>query len=134
MKKIKDICVIVQARLSSERCSRKMIRPFAGSNLVEICLKKLKQSEVFDQSDIYLSAYDKELVDVAEKNNINVFHRSEHSANWDGRPGEKLGGIYEWWNKLPYKYVVLVNACTPLLKIKTIDGFVQIGRASCRER
>jgi spore coat polysaccharide biosynthesis protein SpsF (cytidylyltransferase family) len=81
MKQIKDICLIVQARLSSERCPRKMIRTFAGSNLVEICLKKLKQSEVFDQSNIYLSVYDKELVDVAEKNNINVFHRSEHSAN-----------------------------------------------------
>ena len=124
MKQIKDICIIVQARLSSERCPRKMIRPFAGSNLVEICLKKLKQSEVFDSSDIYLSAYDKDLVDIAEKNDINVFHRSECSANWDARPGETLGGMYEWWNKLPYKYVVLVNACTPLLKIKTIDGFV----------
>lgn len=124
MKNIEDIVVIVQARLSSERCPRKMIKPFAGSNLVEICLKKLKQSEVFDQSNIYLSAYDKELIDVAKKNNINVFHRSECSANWDGRSGEKLAGIYEWWDKLPYKYVVLVNACTPLLKIKTIDGFI----------
>ena len=31
--------------------------------------------------------------------------------------------MYEWWNKLPYKYVILVSACLPLLKIETIDEF-----------
>ena len=33
--------------------------------------------------------------------------------------------IYEWHDKLPFKYVILVSACNPLLKIETIDLFVE---------
>ena len=33
--------------------------------------------------------------------------------------------MYEWHDKLPYKYVVFVNACAPMLKTKTIDSFYQ---------
>jgi CMP-N-acetylneuraminic acid synthetase len=36
-----------------------------------------------------------------------------------------LSEIYEWYNVLPYKYVVLVSACNPLLKIETIDNFIE---------
>ena len=58
----------------------------------------------------------------ANKHNINIFDRSEASAFSEGEP---LSEIYKWHNKLPYKYVVLISACNPLLKIETIDGFVE---------
>ena len=32
--------------------------------------------------------------------------------------------MYEWWDKIPFKYVVLINACAPFLSIETIDDFV----------
>jgi len=41
-KKIEDVCLVVQARLGSERVPGKMIKPFAESNLVNILCKKLK--------------------------------------------------------------------------------------------
>ena len=44
MKNINDICVLVQARLGSQRVPGKMLRPFANTTLVDILLKKLTQS------------------------------------------------------------------------------------------
>jgi len=41
MKDIKDILIIVQARLNSERVPQKMIKPFNNTNLFEIAIKKV---------------------------------------------------------------------------------------------
>ena len=46
MKNINDICVIIQARLSSERVPGKMLKPFAGTTLMDILFKKLEQSKI----------------------------------------------------------------------------------------
>jgi len=121
-KNIKDICILIQARLGSQRAPKKMLRPFAGSNLVDILFRKLKSSKIIPLENIHFSAHEEELKEVANKHNINIFHRSEDSAMSEGEP---LSEIYEWHNKLPYKYVVLISACNPLLKIETIENFMQ---------
>ena len=121
MKKIEDVCLLVQARLGSQRVPAKMIRPFAETTLVDILFEKLSKSNVIPKSNIYFSAYEDELKQIASNHGINVFHRSEKSAKSEGQP---LTEIYEWWDKLPFKYVVLVSACNPLLKIETIDDFI----------
>mgnify|MGYP001414738919 CR=1 FL=1 len=122
MKNINDIAIIVQARLNSERVPKKMIRPFAGSTLVDIFCEKIKRSKVIKKENFYLSIYEKELIDIANKHGVQIFHRSEKSANSEGTP---LGEMYEWWNKLPFKYAVLINACAPMLKTETIDDFIK---------
>jgi len=129
-KNINDICFIVQARLGSTRIHRKMLKPFAGTTLIEILFEKLKSSKVIPQTNIYFSAYEDELKDVANKHNINIFHRSKESAKSEG---ENLSEIFEWYNKLPFKYVVSASACNPLLKIKTIDSFIEKFMNSERE-
>lgn len=121
MKEINDICIVVQARLSSQRVPRKMIRPFAETTLVDILLEKLKNSKIIPANNIILSANESELKQIANSHGITVFNRSEKSAMSEGEP---LSEIYEWHNKLPYKYVVLISACNPLLKIETIDKFI----------
>lgn len=122
MKNINDICVIVQARLGSQRVPNKMIKPFVGTTLVDILLKKLKTSKTIPLENIYISAYEQELKNIANKHSINIFNRSKQSAFSEGNP---LSEIFEWYNKLPHKYVVLVSACNPLLKIETIDNFIK---------
>tara|TARA_E500000305_G_C3959684_1_gene206421 strand:+ start:61 stop:741 length:681 start_codon:yes stop_codon:yes gene_type:complete len=119
MKKLEDVGVIVQARLSSQRCPRKMIRPFAGTTLMDICLKKLVKSSI-PNKNIWVSVHEKELVEICEKYPVNIFHRSEKSAMSEGTP---MVEIYEWWDKLPHKNIVLVNACTPFMKSETIENF-----------
>ena len=122
MKDIKDICIVVQARLGSQRIPGKMLRPFAKTTLTEILFHKLKESKVIPKENIYFSAHEQELKDVARKHKINTFYRSKESAFSEGEP---LSEIYEWHDKLPYKYVVLISACNPLLKIETIDKFIE---------
>ena len=122
MKNINDICIIVQARLGSQRVPGKMLRPFNGTTLVDILFDKLKSLKNIPLNNIYFSAYEEELKEVAKKHNINIFNRSKQSANSEGNP---LSEIYEWHDKLPFKYVVLISACNPLLKLQTIDDFFQ---------
>jgi N-acylneuraminate cytidylyltransferase len=121
MKNKDNICIVVQARLGSERVPSKMIKPFAESNLVDILFKKLKKIKNIPQSNIFLSAHEEELKDIAKENKINIYERSEESAKSEGQP---LSEIYEWYNVLPFKFVILISACNPLLKVETIDSFI----------
>ena len=121
MKDINDICFLIGARLNSQRVPKKMTRPFGDSCLFEIALKTLLKSNFIPKQNIYLSLYDQELKDIANKYDVNIFERSYESANNDN----SLQKIYEWHNKLPYKYVILINPCQPFLKTETINAFTK---------
>ena len=121
-KNIDDIAFIVQARLNSQRVPQKMIKPFAGTNLFGLVLDKLLQSKIIPSENIIASVYEEELFYEANtKRNIRTFERSYESANNDN----DIKKIYEWHNKLPHKYLVLISGCNPLLDISTIDDFVR---------
>ena len=122
MKDINDVCVLVQARLGSQRVPRKMNRDFAGTTLMDICLDKLSKSSYIPNSNIYSSVYEPELLEVSRKYPIQIFERSEKSANSEGTP---MTEMYEWWDKIPFEYCVLVSACAPFLKTETIEEFVR---------
>ena len=122
MKPISDIAVVIQARLGSKRIPQKMIKEFAGTTLTDIFLDKIKKCTSFPINNFYLSVYEPELREIGNKHGVNIFSRSEDSANSEGTP---MWLMYEWWDKLPHKYVVLVNACVPFLKPETIDSFVE---------
>jgi CMP-N-acetylneuraminic acid synthetase len=121
MKNKDNVCIVVQARLNSERVPQKMIRPFGDSNLFDIAIKKLLKSKVLPKENIYVSVYEDTLKDIAKDHGVNIYERSEESANNDN----SLQKIYEWHDKLPFKYVVKLNACSPLLKTETIDKFLK---------
>jgi len=121
MKSISDIAFVVQARMNSQRVSQKMIRPFCDTTLLNIILGKLRDSEIIPSSNVFVSVYEEELKNIAKEYNFNIFNRSEESANNDN----SLQKIYEWHDRLPYKYVIKINACSPLLSVKTIDNFTK---------
>ena len=122
MKNVDDLCVIIQARLGSQRVPGKMTRPFSGTTLTDIALDKIAQCVSFPVENFFLSAWEPELRMKASSRDLQVFERTERSAKSEGTP---MTEMYEWWNKLPFKYCVLVNACAPFLKPKTIDSFVE---------
>ena len=122
MKKIEEVAVVIQARLGSQRIPQKMIKPFAETTLLDIFLQKVKNCKSFPIKNFYLSVYEQDLVDIGVKYGVNVFYRSRESANSEGTP---MSLMYEWHNKLPHKYVILINACVPFLKVETIDNFVE---------
>lgn len=121
MKKLDSVAIIVQARLNSQRVPQKMIRDFAGTTLFDIVLDKIIAAFPHSKDHIWASVYEDELVDIALKKGVNIFRRSNESANNDN----SLQKIYEWHDKLPdnYKYVMLVSGCNPLLKPETIGNF-----------
>ena len=119
MKDLNDIVFIVQARLNSERAPNKMLRPFAGTSLFDICLKKIKNTKI-PLENFRASVYEQELIDVCNKNGLKYFFRSKESANND----TSLQKIYEWHDKLNYKYAVIINACNLFLKPETINAFI----------
>lgn len=121
LKRLDEILVITQARLSSQRVPNKMLKPLGKTNLFELILTKLKASDYIPDSNIYASVYEQELKQVANQVGVNTFSRSSISANTEGDIKE----LYSWWNKLPFKYVVLVSGCSPFLKISTIDKFIK---------
>ena len=119
-KNINDVCLIVQARLNSERVHQKMMRDFNGTNLFSLALDKILKSKVVPRNNFFVSVYDDVFKQIAQKKKVQVFNRSYESANNDN----SLKAIYGWHDKLPFKYVIIVNACAPLLKVETIDDFV----------
>ena len=121
MKNINDILFIIQARTQSTRVPNKMLKPFADSNLFEIAINKVLKSSIIPKDNFYLSIMDQELINIAIKYNINYFIRSKEST----QEPVTLPKVFEWYNKLPFKYFIIINACNPILKIKTIDKFIQ---------
>jgi CMP-N-acetylneuraminic acid synthetase len=121
MKNIKDILFIIQARLNSQRVPNKMLRPFKESNLFRIAMTKVLLSDYIPKDNFYVSIYEQELIDEADKLGVNIFKRSHESANNDN----DLQKIYEWHDKLPFKYVIKINGCSPLLKTDTINDFTK---------
>lgn len=121
MKDVNQIAFVVQARLNSQRVPRKMIKPFAGTNLYSLILDKLLQSTIIPKENIIASVNEDELREVAQERGVTIFERSYESANNDN----DIRKIYEWHDKLPHKYVVIISGCNPLLTIETIDKFVK---------
>lgn len=121
MKQIKDISFIIQARLDSKRLPGKMLLPFSESNLFEIAIQKLVDSSLIPNKNVYLVLYDKELKEIAKKYPVNIFHRTEDSIKESKEPRI----ISSWGHELPHKWFITLNACAPLLTVKTIESFVK---------
>jgi CMP-N-acetylneuraminic acid synthetase len=130
MKSLDDIAVVVQARLSSERVPGKMLRPFAGTTLIDLALEKLTRLASVGRAQCRLAVHEAELARAGERHGIPVFHRSARSARSEGSPMTEL---YEWWDRLPYSYVVLLNACCPFVRVETIDRFIRAYAESSKD-
>jgi len=121
MKDVNDIFFFVQARMGSTRVPGKMLRPFAGTTLMDIIIRKILISTIIPKDNFYLSIYEPELKEVAMQYAANIFDRSYKSAHAEG----VLTDLYEWYDKVDYKYAIKVNGCSPFLTIETIDKFVK---------
>lgn len=125
----KDISVVVQSRLSSQRIPGKMLKPFNNTTLVDILLDKLTKLNSVNPQQVYFCAHEDELIRVAEKYPVNIFKRSKESSNEE----KDLKILYEWHKSIPTEYIVMISACNPLLKVSTIDDFIVKFKKSKRE-
>lgn len=120
MKNLNEILFIIQARTNSERVPNKMLRPFAGTNLFELALNKIKQTKI-PVENFRTSVYEKSLADITHKHGFKHFQRTLESNLEE----KDIRSMYEWYNKYPqFKYAIKINACHLFLKPETIDNFI----------
>ena len=97
---------------------QKIIRPFAGSSLLDIALRKIFDCKNLNKDNIYLGAYDKEIKDISQKVGVNIYDRSLESVSGDGTKKS----LYEHVWHINSDYCLEINACNPMLSSKTIDN------------
>ena len=126
-----NICIVINARVNSSRCYRKMIEPIGNTCLLEILLNKLKKS-IIPKKDIYIASPDEEIKEIVNKHNFNFIKRSKESNNEE----KDISIIFEWYKILikKYSHVLLINPCLPLLKIQTINNFYNFSKESKYDR
>ena len=125
----KDISLVIQARLGSQRVPGKMLRPFAGTTLVDILLEKISNLKSIEPSQVYFCAYEDELLETASKYPVNTIKRSKESSQEE----KDIRVLFEWYKQIPTNYLVMVSACNPLLKKETIDKFIEQYQNSDKE-
>jgi len=118
MKKKVSIAVWSCARLTSERCPKKMIKNFCGTSLTDIFLKKMQKLQKMG-INVFFGGYDKIFEKKCKKYGIPFVQRSKKSSN-----SEKASEIYNFLSEQNYDYLLQVNACMPLLKVETILSFL----------
>lgn len=125
----KNISIVIQSRLGSQRIPKKMLKPFSNTTLVDILLNKIVKLNSISPQQVYFCAHEDELIRVAEKYPVNIFKRSKESSNEE----KDLKILYEWHKLIPTEYIVMISACNPLLKVSTIDDFIVKFKKSKRE-
>ena len=125
---MKSLTCVVQARISGgTRLPGKMIRPFAGTNLVQILLEKLTSCGNISQDKIYLSACEKEIIDIGDALGVNIYHRDPESINEDNRsdPIKHMRNVCSWVYDLNDEFFMMINPCNPLLSIDSIERAIE---------
>ncbi len=112
-----DWFIFTQARLNSQRLPLKMIKEFGGRNLWDIACEKLHNLP-FPKEQKWVSVYEPELIEIAERYDISIYLRSKESANSDN----DVAKIWEIC-QLPFKRYVMFNPCLPILSKYTIEDF-----------
>jgi len=116
-RKANDIALVVPARMHSQRVLNKMLSPFAGTTLFDICMEKLESFRDF----AYTAVWEPELASVAERHGIKVLERTEESAR--ATTGQSIHACY--LKDLREETVLFLSACLPLLSVETIGKAVK---------
>ncbi|UCC94917.1 MAG: hypothetical protein JSW40_08925 [Candidatus Omnitrophota bacterium] len=112
----KKISAVINARLESSRVSRKMVRPFAGTTLIEIALEKLNSLNFFDHR-FFAVAEDELKQRAAQYENIEVLERKPTAV----APGPHPPTVtFEHYMRIPTEYIFVINACSAFLSVETI--------------
>lgn len=115
-----NLLLLGTAREKSSRVKNKMTRPFAGSSLYEIYLRKFetisKMEHPFDNIGMAINRNDKTLWAMSENSKVPIIERSDESVIGGRRRSEELHFLAD----MEEDYVMWINGCLPFLKPETI--------------
>ncbi len=118
-----SIKALVAVRSGSQRVQNKNLRPFAGSNLLQIKLEQLKRIKLLD--GIVVNSNDSEMLDIALKYGCEVVKRDEYYASNSVSMSEVYKNMAENFNA---DIVAYINVTNPLLEDKTIYDAIEMYR------
>ena len=121
-----SVGLVVNGRLSSTRCPRKLIRPFSGTTLFDISLTKL--STLSSHVNTYVGVADQELINISSNYpNVKLLRRSQLAI----QPGYgDHREIFAHYKLIDADYIMWINPCHPLLSIESILKAVDIVQKS----
>ncbi len=115
----KVIKAVIPVRAGSVRVKNKNIRPFAGSNLLEIKIKQLKK--INDIEGIIVNSDSDEMLDVAKNLGVEAFKRDEYYATSE----VSANLLYKYIAQVTDADTILyVHATNPCLKTETITNII----------
>lgn len=114
------VAILINGRLGSTRCPKKLVRPFANSTLFEIAMKKL--SEIDYSDGCYVGVGEDPLISVVNKYpNLNLLLRSKEAVA-PGYNDHKI--IYAHYKLIEADYIMWLNPCHPLISHETIKNAI----------
>ena len=126
------IAVILPVRKCSERVANKMLRPFAGRSLYEICVEKLgwiaKAMSINDHIDFFVGFHEPEFEAAASKAGLGMLHRTKDDANAEGWPH-----LYGYLGDIDHEWVCHMSACLPMLAATSMFNFINAVNCAVNE-
>lgn len=111
----------VQARYSSKRLKGKVLKKFGRHTLLEILLKRLKNSKQIDKIIVLTSTsqYDKKIVNLCKKKNIEYFTGS-------------MNNVFLRFKNATKKYkpnkIIRISADSPLMDWRLVDRMINFSK------
>lgn len=116
-----NIAAIVPVKGNSERVSKKNIRPFCGSTLLEVKLAQLE--EVTSLKKVIVSSEDEEVLDLAKSFDVEL-HKRDPSYSTSDVP---MSDVYTYLaNEFPeYETIMWVNVTNPLAEASVYEEAIK---------
>jgi len=118
--------VVINARLQSTRLPRKLVRPFAGTTLIDIALDRLNDLDFFDGR--YFGIAEHELkAKLAGRPNVTLLERDPEAVKPGYNDHRKVFARFE---RIETDYIVWLNPCHPLISYDTLRRAVDQVKAT----
>ncbi len=120
------VIAMIPARLGSKRIPKKNIRYLLDKPLIQYPIELAIQCDRFDS--IWVNTESEELGRASQKIGANFHKRPEELAT-DTATNREF--TYEFMQKHECDYVVMINATSPLLKLETLNAFLDYVDSNC---
>ena len=123
----KVLKALIPVRSGSKRVANKNIRPFAGSNLLEVKIKQLQRIKELD--GIVVNSNDDEMLAIARDLGCEAVKRDEYYAG-DNVTNEMYKNIAE---NCKSDIIMYTNVTSPMIEDTTISKLIQCYHDNCAE-
>lgn len=114
------VTALIAVRSGSVRVKNKNIKDFAGSNLLELKIKQLKEVKNIDE--IVVSSDDEKMLEIADGLGVTALKRDPYYAS----STVSMSDVYKYMaENLETEYVVYANVTNPLINTETYENAIK---------